>query len=360
MSLGTPWMLLLLPVVALAGWLMLRARRLQYEAACRLQGVAPENRPAGLGRRDCLALAALACTVLALARPQWNPRPYDVERRGRDLVIALDVSRSMLAADVFPSRLEAARIAIHEALPVLTGQRIALITFAGSASVRVPLTLDHGFVRYMLERADPSDMDVGSTSLQAAFEMAADNVLTDATGGRRDLVVFTDGEDHLSNIEKTAELLAECGARVLIIGLGDPIQGARVPDASDTDQWMRYKDAEVVSRLEEGTLAKLAGEESARDLLSGPHPSLRTLAALPGDDLRGSRRCRCRRATASPLHGGLSVSAGVVGGAVVGIVAVATAGGAQSDLDCPVVAWLRPADGGGRGCCVSGQIPAGR
>ena len=91
--------------------------------------------------------------------------------------------------------------------------------------MRVPLTLDHEFVRYMLERADPSDMDLGSTSLQAAFEKAVGTVLTDAAGGRRDLVVFTDGEDHLSNIEKTAELLAKCGARVLIIGLGDPVQG---------------------------------------------------------------------------------------------------------------------------------------
>ncbi len=273
MSLGTPWMLLLLPVVVLAGWLMRRARRLQYEAACRLQGSTPEDSstekgltennpaekgPARLVRRDYLVLATFICTILALARPQWNPRPYNVERRGRDLVIALDVSRSMLAADVFPSRLEAARIAIHEALPVLTGQRIALITFAGSARVRVPLTLDHEFVRYMLERADPSDVDLGSTSLQAAFEMAADKVLTDAAGGRRDLVVFTDGEDHLSNIEKTAELLAKCGARVLLIGLGDPIQGARVPKASNADQWMRYKDADVVSRLAEDTLAKLA------------------------------------------------------------------------------------------------------
>ncbi|NQU69475.1 MAG: VWA domain-containing protein, partial [Rhodospirillales bacterium] len=151
-------MLLLLPLVALSGWFMVRGRRLQRDAACRLKGVAPADGPAGLGRRDCLALAALVCTVLALARPQWNPRPYDVERRGRDLVIALDLSRSMLAADVFPSRLEAARIAIHEALPAWTGHRIALVTFAGSASVRVPLTLDHGFVRYMLERADPSDM----------------------------------------------------------------------------------------------------------------------------------------------------------------------------------------------------------
>ncbi|MCU0874374.1 MAG: VWA domain-containing protein [Pirellulaceae bacterium] len=258
MTLGTPWMLLLLPPLALVGWLMARARRLQWDAACRLKGVAPESKPARLGRRDYLSLAALACTVLALARPQWNPRAFEVERRGRDLVIALDVSRSMLAADVFPSRLEAARIAIHEALPALAGQRIALLTFAGSASVRVPLTLDHGFVRYMLERADPADMAVGSTSLQAAFDKALGTVLTDAKGGQRDLVVFTDGEDHLSDIGKTAELLAKSGVRVLIIGLGDPVQGGRVPDPSSSNQWMRYKDAEVVSRLEEGTLAKLS------------------------------------------------------------------------------------------------------
>ena len=260
MNLGTPWLLMLLSLVVLAGWLMRRARRLQYEAACRLKGVTPEDKSAGLRRRDWLALAALACVVLALARPRWNPRPYDVERRGRDLVIALDISRSMLAADVFPSRLEVARIAIHEAFPALTGQRIALITFAGSASVRVPLTLDHEFVRYMLERADPSDMDIGSTSLQAAVEKAVGTVLTDATSGGRDLVVFTDGEDHLSDIAKTAGLLAECGARVLIIGLGDPVRGARVPDTSETNQWMRYKDADVVSRLEERTLEKLSAK----------------------------------------------------------------------------------------------------
>jgi Ca-activated chloride channel family protein len=255
-------MLLLLPSLALAGWLMARARRLQRNAACRLKGVAPENAAARLARRDGLALAALGCTILALARPQWAPRPYAVERRARDLVIALDVSRSMLAADVVPSRLEAARIAIHEALPALAGQRIALITFAGSAAVRVPLTMDHSFVRYMLDRADPSDMELGSTSLQAAVEKAVGAVLTDAAHGRRDLVLFTDGEDHLSNIDKTAAMLDKCGARVLIVGLGDPVQGARVPAASGPGPWMRYKDAEVVSRLDESTLAKLVGKSS--------------------------------------------------------------------------------------------------
>ncbi|MCC6354166.1 MAG: VWA domain-containing protein [Verrucomicrobiae bacterium] len=258
MILGSPWMLLLLAAVAVAGWLMARARRLQFQAACQLKGDVPETPRLGLGGRDCLALAALACIVFALARPQWDPRPHETGRRGRDVVIALDVSRSMLAADVFPSRLEAARIAIHEALPSWAGQRIALITFAGSASVRVPLTSDHGFVRYMLERADPSDMDVGSTSLQAAFEKAVGTVLSDASGGGRDIVVFTDGEDHLSDMGAAAGILKKSGARTLIIGLGDPAQGARVPDQSGTNQWMWHGGAEVVSRLQEGTLAGLA------------------------------------------------------------------------------------------------------
>ena len=260
MSLGTPWMLLLLPLIALAGWLTARARRLQAEAVCRLKGVAPEDRSAFLTRRDWLVLAALTCVVVALARPRWNPRPSEVERRGRDLVIALDVSRSMLAADIFPNRLEMARIAIHEALPALAGQRMALVTFAGSASVRVPLTLDHGFVRYLLDRADPTDMDTGSTSLQAAVEKIADTVLADAAGGRRDVMVFTDGEDHLSDIDKTAERLAQCDARVLIIGLGDPVRGARVPDPFDENQWMRHNSVEVISRLQERTLEQLADQ----------------------------------------------------------------------------------------------------
>lgn len=260
MMLGAPWMLLWLLALAPAGWLVARGRRAQREAACRLKGVTPERAPLQLNRRDCLALAALGCTVLALARPQWNPQPFDVERRGRDLILVLDVSRSMLAADVAPSRLEAARIAIHEALPAWAGQRIALVTFAGSAAVRVPLTLDHGFVRYMLERADPSDLELGSTSLQAAFEKALGAVLSDAVRGRCDLVMFTDGEDHLSDLDQTAALVAGSGARALIVGLGDPAQGEHVPDPSGAGSWMQYQNAAVVSRLEENTLAELTAK----------------------------------------------------------------------------------------------------
>lgn len=263
MSFGTPWMLLWLPSLGLVGWLALRSRRLQQEGACRVKGGSPGIASRRFGPGDGLRLAALGCVILALARPQWSPQPCETDIQARDLVIALDLSRSMLAADVAPSRLEAARIAIHEALPAWAGQRIALVTFAGSASVRVPLTLDHGFVRYMLERVDPSDVDLGSTSLEAAFEKVLGAVMTGPVRGRCDLVMFTDGEDHLSDLDKTAERLARSGARVLIVGLGDPVQGARVPDASGAPgPWMQYREAEVISRLDEGSLAKLAGKNS--------------------------------------------------------------------------------------------------
>jgi len=175
-------------------------------------------------------------------------------------VIALDISRSMLAQDVFPSRLDEAKIALFESLDHLNGQRVGLITFAGAASVRVPLTLDHNFVRYMLDRAQPSDADVGSTSIQSAIEKAIDVVLKESEKGKQDVILLTDGEDLLSDIEKTAEELRDCGARVLMVGIGDPLAGARIPDIGKTNAWMQYKGRDVVTRLDEDKLNRLAAE----------------------------------------------------------------------------------------------------
>jgi hypothetical protein len=203
-------------------------------------------------------LIAFALLALALARPGWNPHAGPAAMQGRDLVIALDISRSMLAADVFPSRLEAAKIALHEALPHVRGQRVGLVLFAGAASVRVPLTRDHDFVRYMLDRAAPSEVNVGSTSLQSAIEKAVDVVLRESARGEQALVIFTDGEDHISDIEATTEALRDCGARVLIIGLGDPVSGAPVPAVSGTNAWMQFKKQRVMSRLDEETLIRLS------------------------------------------------------------------------------------------------------
>jgi Mg-chelatase subunit ChlD len=259
MILKTPWMLLFLLLLPILGWFLIRAQRLQDVAAEKLRGSRGRS-SRGIKKNLALRLGSFAALIMALAQPAWNPHPGPSGMKGRDLVIALDISRSMLAADVFPSRLDAAKIAIFESLDHLRGQRIGLITFAGSASVRVPLTLDHNFVRYMLDRAAPSDADVGSTSIQSAIEKAIDVALKESEKGHQDMILFTDGEDYLSNIEKTAEELRECGARVLIIGLGDPVAGARIPDSANTNAWMQYKGADVITRLDEAKLTQLAAE----------------------------------------------------------------------------------------------------
>ncbi len=272
MILKTPAMLILLLILPILGSLLIRAQRLQNEAAEKLRG----NRSffsKGVKKNVALRLGSFAALILALAQPAWNPHPGPAGMKGRDLVIALDISRSMLAADVFPSRLDTAKIALFESLEHLRGQRIGLITFAGSASIRVPLTLDHNFVRYMLERAQPSDADVGSTSVQSAIEKAIDVALKESEKGRQDLIVFTDGEDYLSHIEKTAQQLRECGARVLIVGIGDPVAGARIPDASKTNAWMQYKGADVITRLDEAKLTQLAAESpNVTYYPAGPRP----------------------------------------------------------------------------------------
>lgn len=251
----TPWMLYLLLILPVFGKIEVRSQRLKAEAAAKLRG---EKKVSNVWKkRIVLQLGALAALIFALAQPAWNPHPGPAGMQGRDLVIALDISRSMLAADAFPTRLDAAKIAVFESLDHLRGQRIGLITFAGAASVRVPLTLDHNFVRYMLERVQPSDADVGSTSIQSAIEKAIDVALKESKNGEQDLIILTDGEDLISNIDKTADELRECGARVLIVGLGDPVTGTRIPDIGNTNAWMQYKGSDVVTRLDEGKINQL-------------------------------------------------------------------------------------------------------
>lgn len=258
MMFKSPEMLLLFAILPILGRLLVRARRLNERSAARLRGERAASKVAT--RSIVLLLGAFSALIVALAQPIWNPHRAPLATQGRDVVVALDISRSMLAADVYPSRLAIAKISLYESLEQLRNHRIGLITFAGAASVRVPLTLDHNFVRYMIERAAPSDADVGSTSLQSAIEKAIDVVLSEGKQGEQDVIIFTDGEDHVSDVEKTSEALRKSGARVLIIGIGDPVNGSKIPSVDNPEAWMQYQGEAVVTRLDEKTLRRLAAE----------------------------------------------------------------------------------------------------
>ncbi len=202
---------------------------------------------------------AVAFIVLALSRPAWNPKPKTVSRQGRDVVFILDVSKSMLAEDLAPNRLERAKLSIRDCLELLEGDRVALVAFSGTAAVKCPLTLDYGFFRMMLEDISTNSIARGGTLIGDAIREAVDNVFDDQQKEYKDIILITDGEDHDSFPVEAAEEAGRRGVRILAIGLGDENQGKRIPITDNTGHktFMKYKGEEVWTKLDADTLRKM-------------------------------------------------------------------------------------------------------
>jgi len=219
--------------------------------------------PATRTRRRWHAVAscvAFASVVVALARPAWNHVPQTVERRGRDIVFVLDVSKSMLAQDVLPSRLERAKTAILDCIESLQGDRVALVAFAGSASVLCPLTLDYAFFRMRLDEVGPDSVIQGGTRIGDAIDITVNDLLDYRKAGYQDIILITDGEDHGSSPADAAGQLSRIGARLIAIGIGDATHGGRIPmpvEAAGRFSFMKHDNREVWTRFEAGTLRRM-------------------------------------------------------------------------------------------------------
>jgi len=249
-----PLLLLAIPLALLLAFA--RKQRLRVIAA--MGGGRPTHRRL----RDILRLLAFICLVLALARPGYAPRTESASRTGRDVVFALDVSRSMLAQDVPPSRLEVAKQAIRDALDRFSNERVGLIVYAGSSSILCPLTNDYAFVRYMLEQAQPRSVDFGGTTLQAAIDKAVDQVFIEGREGVQDLIILTDGEDNGSKLAKAVERLNEQSVDTLLIGLGNPNSGSPIPieNAEGEQTFLEQNGSTVYTQLDDAALRTLAAE----------------------------------------------------------------------------------------------------
>ncbi len=212
--------------------------------------------------RTVVLLYAITAAVVALARPAWGEWYEEVQAEGMELVIALDVSRSMLAEDAAPSRLERARIAIGRLLDRLAergGHRVGLIVFAGIPVVRAPVTSDYAFVREQLRRTSPADVPRGGTLLGDAVRRAVK--LLDRPGEHdRVVLLLTDGEDHESFPLEAAATAADAGVTIFTVGIGDPSGGGRIPitDENGVRRFVEYDGKEVISKLDEETLRRMA------------------------------------------------------------------------------------------------------
>ncbi len=262
------WLLAVIGGVAAVIWLGLRlkARALRTFAHVEsLRRIAASSSRSRRVTKAALLVVAFVLVMLALMRPQGAPREVTVTKRGRDIVFLLDVSRSMLAEDLRPNRLQRAKLAIEEMLDVMEGDRVGLIAFAGSRSLKCPLTHDYHFFKTVLDGTSPDDVGLGGTNIGDAIRMAVKQVLrpdeqSDEPSPRhdvtRDIVLITDGEDLEESAPITAaRVAARYGIRIHTVGIGNP-DGARVPHPDGGT--MMFQGAEVRSRLDENTLREIA------------------------------------------------------------------------------------------------------
>jgi len=209
--------------------------------------------------KAAIVVLAFALIAVSLARPAWNPKPQTVERRGRDIVFILDVSRSMLAEDLAPNRLERAKIAIKDLVDRLEGDRVALVAFAGTAVLKCPLTLDYGFFEMMLDGLDPTTVSRGGTMIGDAIRKALDEAYDDQERKYKDIILITDGEDHDSFPVEAAGEAGQRGVRIIAVGLGDEDQGKRIPvtDERGNRSFLTYQGREIWSRLDAEMLRRV-------------------------------------------------------------------------------------------------------
>lgn len=204
-------------------------------------------------------ILSLAFVIFALTRPSWNPTPEKIERKGRDIVFLLDVSKSMLAEDLVPNRLERAKLAISDCVDQLMGDRVALVAFAGTAAIKCPLTQDYGFFRMMLKSISTDSIARGGTMMGDAIRLLINNVFDDQAKEYKDIILITDGEDHDSFPVEAAKKAGEKGIRLIAIGIGDENEGKRIPVINERGEktFLKYNGNEHWSRLDADILRKM-------------------------------------------------------------------------------------------------------
>jgi len=205
-----------------------------------------------------LSLLTLASLFIALANPQIGSQLEKVQRKGIDIVIALDVSNSMLAQDIKPSRLERAKQSINRLIDDLENDRIGLVVFAGKAYTQLPITTDYTAAKLMISTVSTDLVPVQGTSISKAIEMASSAFNIEKSG--KAIIIITDGETHDEEaLQKVAES-AENGIRIFTIGLGLP-EGAPIPlynNGSITGFKKDKTGSTIITRLDETMLQQIA------------------------------------------------------------------------------------------------------
>lgn len=201
--------------------------------------------------------------MLAILRPQWNKREEPIEQEGRDILIAVDISRSMLARDVEPNRLEFVKAKIKKIISNLSCERVGLIIFSGKAVLQCPLTTDYAAFFMFLDGLSVEMISSGTTNIEEALLKALEVFKSMETRQTKLLCIFTDGEDFSTDLQKTTSNLHEHGLVALTMGVGT-LLGAPVPIVDIDGNYVGFEQdssgSVIMSRLNEDLLRELANK----------------------------------------------------------------------------------------------------
>lgn len=255
------YLFLLIPAltVLLVYFLVWRKQALQkfgdYPLVMRL---IPEYSKARLIFKFILLMIGMAFLIIAIIDPQSGSKLEKVQRKGIDLMIALDVSSSMLAQDILPNRLEKSKQAISRLIDQLEGDRIGLVIFAGKAYTQLPITTDYAAAKMFLSTINTNSVAVQGTAIGEAIDFCTNSF--GSSKANKAIIIITDGEDHEGGVMEQAEAAVKKGITVYTIGMGLP-EGAPIPIFNGNVQTGFKKDREgnvVVSRLDESLLQQVA------------------------------------------------------------------------------------------------------
>ncbi|MBT3193327.1 MAG: VWA domain-containing protein, partial [Verrucomicrobia bacterium] len=256
------WVLYFLWIVpaVVTWWVTLHKRALRAMAAfvspTLQQRLFPKQNPHRQLWQIGLAGLGLLLLLVAMARPKWGEREETIYQQARDLVIAVDVSRSMLANDVHPTRLRRAKIDLIDLIVELRGDRAALIAFRAKASLVCPLTTDYAFLRQALDGISPASAPRGETDIGAAIEKAL-GAFDEGESSHKAIILISDGEDLSGKALELAERAGEQRIPIYTVGLGSR-QGSRIPNKDRQTRYIRHKDQDVVTKLDHETLYAIA------------------------------------------------------------------------------------------------------
>ena len=259
-SINMLWLLWLIPILTAAYILHTRRKRKQMEAFGEdtlVRDLMPDASPVRNRIKFAVLMVALTLLIIAAARPQYGQKSETVKREGIEVMIALDISNSMLAEDVAPNRLDRAKQMLSKMIDKMTDDKVGLIIFAGEAYVQLPITCDYVSAKMFLQTISPDLIKAQGTALGAAIRTAQRAFGSERSEASRAIILITDGENHEDDAVSAAKDAKQAGIQTYVAGIGKP-EGSPIP-IPGTGTFRKDRSGQVVvTRLNEEMCKEIA------------------------------------------------------------------------------------------------------